>query len=151
MSGKSAIKDEVWHQQFADCVLAADKSELDGRTNGIPRLAGSAANSGALQTIMAAIDDTGVRMHGLSYTPGMFGDSLVDAVLAPAQRFFREYPHGETYVMRMDIGPFMPQPKRASGSVTCGAPSVPAMQSQAIPPKELPTTRSNQQRRRGTR
>jgi hypothetical protein len=114
MSGKSAIKDEVWHQQFADCVLAADKSDLDGRTNGIPRLSGSAANSGALQTITAAIDDTGVRMHGLTYLPGMFGDSLVETILASVERFFREYPHGETFVMRMDLGPFMPEPKRAT-------------------------------------
>lgn len=114
MSGKAEIKDQVWHPFFGDCVLAADKGELDGRNNGIPRLSTSGTNCAALQTITAAIDDTGVRMHSLSYTPGMSGETLVDTVMAPVKRFFAEYPHGETYVMRLDIGIFMPEPKRAT-------------------------------------
>lgn len=114
MSGKSLIKDQVWYPYFYDCLLAAEKSEFDGRTNGIPRLSTSDVNRAALQTVTSAIDDTNVRMHALSYTPGMFGESLVETVLAPVNRFFQEYPHGETYVMRMDIGIFMPEPKRAT-------------------------------------
>lgn len=114
MSGKAKINEQVWYKYLADCLVAANKSELDGKTNGIPRLSASATNCEALQMVTSAIDDTGVRMHGLSYTPGMFGETLVDAVLAPVRRFFQEYPHGETYVMRMDIGIFMPEPKRAT-------------------------------------
>ena len=114
MSAKSILKEQVLYPEFFACLFCAQKSELDGRTNGIPRLQNSAVNSAALQSVTSAIDDTGVRMHGLAYTPGMFGDTLVDTVLAPVRRFFAEYPHGETYVMRMDIGIFMPPPKRAA-------------------------------------
>jgi len=114
MSNKAKIKEEVLHRHLADCIFAADKAEQDGITNGIPRLRSSALNNDTLESIVSAIDDTGVRMHGLTYTPGMLGETLLNTILAPVRRFFSEFPHGETYVMRFDIGIFMPEPKRAT-------------------------------------
>lgn len=112
--GKAKIKEEVLHSTFATCIFAAKKDALDGRTNGIPRQSLSPHTAATLESVVAAIDDTGVRMHGLTYTPGMFGDSLLDVVLAPVRRFFEEYPHGHVYVMRFDIGIFVPPPKSAA-------------------------------------
>ena len=123
---KAQIKPEVFRAHCARAALAVPKDETDSRNNFVPYFEHAERDYERLDDTRSAIEDSGVRLHGFDNTlpaesgnldagyttKALTGDDLAKILLAPVNRFFRNFRRGTTFVMVMDLSPWMPRPKR---------------------------------------
>lgn len=123
--GKANLKHEVVRPQLARAVRAIRKRAEEAAHNFVPG-AEPDDPSKTLASLRIVIADSGTRLHGytnIRRTAGADGDgtgfvvnnvtgeALLNYMLSPVKRVFEQYAGVDTYVMNMDKGIFMPQPK----------------------------------------